>query len=224
MRLPDGTVKVLVEGKRRAKIKEYVSVDESFMVMAEEVDDHYDDSLETEALVRSTVKGFETYVKLNKRIPPEMIMSVSSIDDPGRLADTIATHLNVKIEEKQALLDQTDPIKRLERLYSMLDGEIEILEVEQRIRRRVKKQMEKTQKEYYLNEQMKAIQKELGEKDEFKNEVTEFEEKIKTKKLSKEAEKKVTHELKKLKLMSPYERRGHGCEKLYRLDFEPPLE
>ena len=203
LRLPDGTVKVLVEGKRRARIKEYVSVDESFMVMCEEVEDLYDDSVETEALLRSTIKSFEIYVKLNKRIPPEMIMSVSSIDDPGRLADTIATHLSVKIDEKQALLDQVDPIKRLERLYSMLDGEIEILEVEQRIRRRVKKQMEKTQKEYYLNEQMKAIQKELGEKDEFKSEVTEFEEKIKSKKLSKEAEKKITHEVKKLKLMSP---------------------
>jgi ATP-dependent Lon protease len=203
LRLPDGTVKVLVEGKRRAKIKEFVSTEESFMVMCEEVEDFYDDSVETEALLRSTIKSFETYVKLNKRIPPEMIMSVSSIDDPGRLADTIATHLTVKIEEKQALLDETDPVERLERLFSMLDGEIEILEVEQRIRRRVKKQMEKTQKEYYLNEQMKAIQKELGEKDEFKSEVSEFEEQIKKKNLNKEAEKKATHEVKKLKQMSP---------------------
>jgi ATP-dependent Lon protease len=203
LRLPDGTVKVLVEGKRRARIKEYVSVDESFMVMAEEVDDLYDDSVETEALVRSTVKSFEIYVKLNKRVPPEMIMSVSSIDDPGRLADTMATHLTVKIEDKQELLSEVDPIKRLERIHSMLDGEIEILEVEQKIRRRVKKQMEKTQKEYYLNEQMKAIQKELGDKDEFKSEVNEFEEKIKSKKMSKEASKKVKNEIKKLKMMSP---------------------
>ena len=203
LRLPDGTVKVLVEGKRRARIKEYVSVDESFMVMAEEVDDQYGDSVETEALVRSTVKSFEIYVKLNKRVPPEMIMSVSSIDDPGRLADTMATHLTVKIEGKQELLSEVDSIKRLERLHSMLDGEIEILEVEQKIRRRVKKQMEKTQKEYYLNEQMKAIQKELGDKDEFKSEVNEFEDKIKEKNLSKEASKKVKSEIKKLKMMSP---------------------
>ena len=203
LRLPDGTVKVLVEGKRRAKIKEYVSTEESFMVMVEEVEDVYDDSVETEALVRSAVKSFEAYVKLNKRVPPEMIMSVSSIEDPGRLADTIATHLTVKIEDKQALLGEIDPIKRLERLYALLDGEIEILEVEQKIRRRVKKQMEKTQKEYYLNEQMKAIQKELGDKDEFKSEVNEFEEKIKSKKMSKEASKKVKNEIKKLKMMSP---------------------
>ncbi|HXI10462.1 MAG TPA: endopeptidase La [Thermodesulfobacteriota bacterium] len=203
LRLPDGTVKVLVEGKRRARIKEFVSEDECFMVDVEDVEEVIDETVETEALVRSVVKSFETYVKYNKRVPPEMIMSVSSIEDPSRLADTIASHLTVKLEDKQALLTIPSPTKRLERLYSIMESEIEILEVEQKIRQRVKRQMEKTQKEYYLSEQMKAIQKELGEKDEFKSELQEFEDKIKTKKMSKEATKKAKQEIKKLRLMSP---------------------
>ncbi|MBI1911968.1 MAG: endopeptidase La [Deltaproteobacteria bacterium] len=203
LRLPDGTVKVLVEGKRRARIKEFVSEDECFMVNVEEIDELTDETVETEALLRSVVKSFESYVKFNKRVPPEMIMSVSSIEDPSRLADTIASHLTIKLEDKQALLTISSPTKRLERLYSIMESEIEILEVEQKIRQRVKRQMEKTQKEYYLSEQMKAIQKELGEKDEFKSEIQEFEEKIKTKKMSKEATRKAKQEIKKLKLMSP---------------------
>jgi ATP-dependent Lon protease len=203
LRLPDGTVKVLVEGKRRARIKEFVSEDECFMVNVEEIEDVIDETVETEALVRSVVKSFETYAKFNKRVPPEMIMSVSSIEDPSRLADTIASHLTVKLEDKQALLGITSPTRRLERLYSMMESEIEILEVEQKIRQRVKRQMEKTQKEYYLSEQMKAIQKELGEKDEFKSEMQEFEDKIKSKKMSKEATRKAKQEIKKLRLMSP---------------------
>ncbi len=203
LRLPDGTVKVLVEGKRRARIKEFVSEDECFMVNVEDVEEVIDETVETEALVRSVVKSFETYVKYNKRVPPEMIMSVSSIEDPSRLADTIASHLTVKLDDKQALLTIPSPTKRLERLYSIMESEIEILEVEQKIRQRVKRQMEKTQKEYYLSEQMKAIQKELGEKDEFKSELQEFEDKIKTKKMSKEAMKKAKQEIKKLRLMSP---------------------
>jgi len=203
LRLPDGTVKVLVEGKRRARIKEFVSEDECFMVAVEEVDEPVDEAVEAEALVRSAVKSFETYVKFNKRVPPEMIMSVSSIEDPGRLADTISAHLTIKIEDKQALLALSSPSKRLERLYSIMESEIEILEVEQKIRQRVKRQMEKTQKEYYLSEQMKAIQKELGEKDDFKSELQEFEDKLKTKKMSKEATKKAKQEIKKLRLMSP---------------------
>ncbi len=203
LRLPDGTMKVLVEGKRRARIKEFLPEGEFFLVSAEEIDDAVDESIKTEALMRSAVKSFETYVKFNKRIPPEMVSSVTSIEDPGRLADTIASHLSVKIDEKQALLSIFSPAKRLERLYGLLENEIEILDVEQKIRQRVKKQMEKTQKEYYLSEQMKAIQKELGEKDEFKSEIHEFEEKLKTKKLSKEAAKKARQEIKKLKLMSP---------------------
>ncbi|MEK6531274.1 MAG: LON peptidase substrate-binding domain-containing protein, partial [Deltaproteobacteria bacterium] len=203
LRLPDGTVKVLVEGKRRARIKEFVSEDECFTVNVEELDDALDDTVETEALIRSVIKSFEVYVKFNKRIPPEMILSVSSIEDPSRLADTIASHLTIKLEDKQSLLALQSPTKRLERLYSIMEGEIEILEVEQKIRQRVKRQMEKTQKEYYLSEQMKAIQKELGEKDEFKGELQEFEEKLKAKKMSKEATRKVRQEIKKLKLMSP---------------------
>jgi len=132
------------------------------MVSVEDIEDVVDETVETEALVRSVVKSFENYAKFNKRVPPEMIMSVSSIEDPSRLADTIASHLTVKLEDKQALLGIMSPTKRLERLYSVMESEIEILEVEQRIRQRVKRQMEKTQKEYYLSEQMKAIQKELG--------------------------------------------------------------
>ncbi len=203
LRLPDGTVKVLVEGKRRARIREFISEHECFLVTVDEIEEKAVEDVETEAMMRSVVKSFETYVKLNKRVPPEMIMSVSSIEDPGRLADTIATHLTVKIEDKQTLLDIADPTKRLDRLYQIMEGEIEILEVEQKIRQRVKRQMERTQKEYYLSEQMKAIQKELGEKDEFKSEIQEFEERIKSRKMSKEATKKARQELKKLKLMSP---------------------
>ncbi|MBI5682408.1 MAG: endopeptidase La [Deltaproteobacteria bacterium] len=203
LRLPDGTVKVLVEGKRRARIKGFLSSRNCFMVKAEELAEVVGDPLETEAITRNCFRAFETYVKLNKNIPPEMIMSVSSIDDPSRLADTIAAHLSVKISDKQAILEIENTGQRLERLYTMLEGEIEILEIEQRVKTRVKKQMEKSQREYYLGEQMKAIQKELGEKDEFKNEITELEEQIKNKKMSKEASKKTKQEFKKLKLMPP---------------------
>jgi len=203
LRLPDGTVKVLVEGKKRARIRDFLDDQDCFMVHVEEIRDRADETVETEALIRSVVKSFETYVKFNKRVPPEMIMSVSSIEDSSRLADTIASHLTVKIEDKQELLSIESPAKRLERLYSIMESEIEVLEVEQKIRQRVKRQMEKTQKEYYLSEQMKAIQKELGEKDEFKSEVQEFEEKLKSKKMSKEAVKKARQEIKKLTLMSP---------------------
>lgn len=201
LRLPDGSVKVLVEGKRRAQIKEFLPSKECFMVTIDEMPEETEDTIETEALIRNVIKAFEIYVKLNKKIPPEMIMSVASIDDPGRLADTIASHLIIKLQDKQAILELTNTTHRLERLYGFMEGEIEILEAEQRIRQRVKKQMEKTQKEYYLSEQMKAIQKELGEKDEFKGELQEIEERIKNKKMSKEAAKKAKHELKKLKLM-----------------------
>jgi len=203
LKLPDGTVKVLIEGKQRARIKEYADEEDLFMVRVEEIVDIHEETPEKEALMRSVLKSFETYVKLNRRIPPEMIMSVTSIEDPGRLADTIASHLTVKLDERQKLLEIEGAAKRLERLYTLLEGEIEILEIEQRVRQRVRKQMEKTQKEYYLSEQMKAIQKELGEKDEFKGEIQEFEEKIKTKKLSKEAAKKARQEVKKLRLMAP---------------------
>jgi ATP-dependent Lon protease len=203
LRLPDGTVKVLVEGKRRARVLRYIDQSEYFLVEAEEIEEVCPKTTEIEALTRSINSTFEHYVKLNKKIPPEMIMSVASIDDPARLADTIVAHLGVKLEDKQALLEIENPAERLERVLGNMRSEIEILEVEKRIRTRVKKQMEKTQKEYYLNEQMRAIQKELGEKDEFKNEIQELEDKIKQKKMSAEAREKAEKELKKLKMMSP---------------------
>jgi ATP-dependent Lon protease len=203
LKLPDGTVKVLVEGKRRARVRKFAAIERFFQVEAEEIEEPVDRSVELEALMRSVHSTFEAYVKLNKRIPPEMLMSVSTIDDPGRLADTIVAHLSLKLNDKQAILETESPQRRLEKLYELMQGEIEILQVEKKIRTRVKKQMEKTQKEYYLNEQMQAIQKELGERDEFKNEIQELEEKIKNKKMSKEATLKAKKELKKLKMMSP---------------------
>ncbi|MBI3785442.1 MAG: endopeptidase La [Deltaproteobacteria bacterium] len=203
LRLPDGTVKVLVEGKKRAQVIRYLDESEYFLVLAEEIEEKCEKTTEVEALIRSVNSTFENYVKLNKKIPPEMIMSVAAIDDPARLADTIVAHLGIKLEDKQSLLEATNPAERLEKVLGYMRSEIEILEVEKRIRTRVKKQMEKTQKEYYLNEQMRAIQKELGEKDEFKNEIQELEDKIKQKKLSAEAREKVEKELKKLKMMSP---------------------
>jgi ATP-dependent Lon protease len=201
--LPDGTVKVLVEGIKRARIKRFVPNEAFFMVEMEDVEEPHEKSVEIEALVRSVHSVFEAFVKLNKRIPPEMLMQVSSIEDPARLADTIVAHLSLKLNDKQSLLETESPARRLEKLYELMQGEIEILQVEKKIRTRVKKQMEKTQKEYYLNEQMQAIQKELGERDEFKNEIQEIEEKLKNKRMSKEATLKVKKELKKLRMMSP---------------------
>ncbi|MBU4485034.1 endopeptidase La [bacterium] len=203
LRLPDGTVKVLVEGKKRARIKQFVPNDNFFLVEAEIVSHEGGSNVETEALTRGVKSTFEQYVKLNKRIPPEMLASVSSIDDPSRLADTIIAHLNLKLQDKQGVLEIIESAPRLEKILSLMQSEIEILQIEKRIRGRVKKQMEKTQKEYYLNEQMQAIQKELGERDEFKGEIQELEEKMKKKKLSPEAAEKVKKELKKLKMMSP---------------------
>jgi ATP-dependent Lon protease len=203
LRLPDGTVKVLVEGKKRGRIVRYVGQTDCFWVEVEEIEETGDRLTEVEALMRSINATFENYVRLNKKIPPEMIMSAAAIDDPARLADTIIAHLGIKLEDKQTLLETFNPAERLEKVLGHMRSEIEILEVERRIRNRVKKQMEKTQKEYYLNEQMRAIQKELGEKDEFKNEIQELEEKIRQKKLSAEARDKIEKELKKLKMMSP---------------------
>jgi ATP-dependent Lon protease len=203
LRLPDGTVKVLVEGKARARVLRFEEGERFIQVEIEEVSEASEKTVELEALVRSVHSTFEAYVKLNKRIPQEMLQSVAAIEDPGRLADTIVAHLSLKLNDKQSILEETDPPKRLEKLYELMQSEIEILQVEKKIRTRVKKQMEKTQKEYYLNEQMQAIQRELGEKDEFKNELQELEEKIKTKKMSKEATAKARKELRKLKMMSP---------------------
>ncbi|RMG14231.1 MAG: endopeptidase La [Deltaproteobacteria bacterium] len=203
LRLPDGTVKVLVEGKKRCRIVRYVSTDPFFLAEVQPVEERWERTVELEALVRSVHSTFEAYVKLNKRIPPEMLMSISTIEDPARLSDTIVSHLSLKLNDKQEILEITDPVRRLERLYELMQAEIEILQVEKKIRSRVKKQMERSQKEYYLNEQMQAIQKELGERDEFKNELQELEEKIGSKKMSEEARAKCQKELRKLKMMSP---------------------
>jgi ATP-dependent Lon protease len=203
LRLPDGTVKVLVEGKRRVKIKGFVPNDNFFVVSTEDVNEEIASQVETQALIRSVKTTFETYVKLNKRIPPEILMRVSTIESAGELADIIVAQLNLKLEDKQKVLEIFDPGKRLEHLLNTMTGEIEILEVEKKIRTRVKKQMERSQKEYYLNEQMQAIQKELGEKDDYQQELADLEEKANKKKMSVEAKEKVKKEIKKLKMMSP---------------------
>ena len=202
LKLPDGTVKVLVEGTQRANIRE-VSEDEShFMCEAVPVPPAPVESAETEALRRAIVSQFDQYVKLNKKIPPEILTSLSGIDEPGRLADTIAAHLPIKLEQKQKILEMVNVTERLESLLSQLEGEIDILQVEKRIRGRVKRQMEKSQREYYLNEQVKAIQKELGEGEEGAD-LEELDKKIKAARMPKEAKKKADSEFKKLKLMSP---------------------
>src|SRR6478672_3417287 len=203
LRLPDGTVKVLVEGKRRAAVRRFTQTDGFFMVENEELPDVHERSVELDALMREVHATFETYVKLNKRIAPEILISVQTVEDPGQLADTMVGQLQLKLADKQAILEMDTPSKRLSRLYELIKAELEILQVERKIRTRVKKQMEKTQKEYYLNEQMQAIQKELGDRDEFKNEMTELEDRAKQKNLSKEALAKVKKELKKLRMMAP---------------------
>ncbi len=203
LKLPDGTVKVLVEGEARATIENYVRTDDYFEAEASYMEEIEGDEAEMEALSRSVVSQFEAYVKLNKRVPPEVIVSVSQIDEPAKLADTVASHLNIKIHEKQELLEIAGAAERLERVYALMEGEMSVLHVEKKIRNRVKRQMEKTQREYYLNEQMKAIQKELGESDDGRDELSEIEDKIKKTKLSKEAKTKADAELKKLRQMSP---------------------
>jgi ATP-dependent Lon protease len=203
IKLPDGTVKVLVEGKQRARIVRFEPNEEFFLVAIERVEAPADAGVETEALMRSISSAFETYVKLNKKVPPEMLASVQSIAEPSRLADTIVAHLNLKIEDKQRILEIVNPRERLEDIYGLMQAEIDVLQMETRIRTRVKKQMERSQKEYYLNEQMRAIQKELGERDEFKNELQELEERLKELKLPEEAREKCEKEIRKLKMMSP---------------------
>jgi len=206
LRLADGTVKVLVEGRKRAKIKRFNETRDYFLVEVEEAPDENTDDAEVEALVRSLQSTFEVYVKLNKKVQPDVLMNVQSIDDISKLSDTIAAHLpTIKLVDRQGLLEMADAKQRLQRLFELMQGEIEILQLERKIRSRVKKQMEKTQKEYYLNEQMQAIQKELGggERDEFKNELQELEERLRAKKLSEEARTKVEREIKKLRMMHP---------------------
>jgi ATP-dependent Lon protease len=203
LRLPDGTVKVLVEGKGRVRIDEYVNQEKFYTANATLLEEIEEAPLETQALVRSVKTTFENYVKLNKRIPPEILMRVSSIEESSELADIVVAQLNLKIEDKQRLLEVVDPGKRLEELLNIMTGEIEILEVEKRIRARVKKQMEQSQKEYYLNEQMQAIQKELGDKDDMGAELDELIKKAADKRMSEDAKKKLEKEVKKLRMMSP---------------------
>ena len=203
LKLPDGTVKVLVEGGARARIVEYSENPAFFEARAEKMEEDEGDTDELEALSRSVAGQFEQYVKLNKKVPPEVLVSVNQIEEPSKLADTIASHLSIKLEEKQELLEIGSVGGRLERVISLMEGEIGVLQVEKRIRSRVKRQMEKTQREYYLNEQMKAIQKELGEGEDGRDEAAEFEARIKATKLSKEAREKALAEVKKLRSMSP---------------------
>ena len=203
LKLPDGTVKVLVEGGSRARIERYTENEDFFQAHAEPIIEKDGDPQELEALSRSVISQFEQYVKLNRKIPPEVLVSLNQIDDPSKLADTVASHLALKIAEKQELLEIESISERLERVYSLMEGEIGVLQVEKKIRSRVKRQMEKTQREYYLNEQLKAIQKELGEGEEGRDEVAEIEERIKKTKLSREAREKALAEVKKLRSMSP---------------------
>jgi ATP-dependent Lon protease len=203
LKLPDGTVKVLVEGKARAKIDSYTGREEFYEAQAQVLDEPEEDAVEVEALSRSVVSEFENYVKLNKKISPEVVGAASQIEDYSKLADTVASHLSIKITEKQEMLETVSIKLRLEKALGFMEGEISVLQVEKRIRSRVKRQMEKTQREYYLNEQMKAIQKELGDGEEGRDEMAELEERISKTKLSKEGREKADAELKKLKQMSP---------------------
>src|SRR5271166_6604804 len=203
LKLPDGTVKVLVEGEQRARIQRFADNDLFFQAFAETIGESSGAQQETEALARTVVSQFEQYIKLNKKIPPEVLVSINQIEDPGKLADTVASHLSLKIPEKQELLETAAVSERLEKVFGYMEGEIGVLQVEKRIRNRVKRQMEKTQREYYLNEQLKAIQKELGEGEDGRDEMSELEDKINKTKFSKEARDKAMAELKKLKSMSP---------------------
>jgi ATP-dependent Lon protease len=203
LKLPDGTVKVLVEGGQRARILRFADNDQFFQAYAEVVAEKQGAQQELEALARTVVGQFEQYIKLNKKIPPEVLVSINQIEDPGKLADTVASHLTLKIPEKQELLESGTVSERLEKVFGYMEGEIGVLQVEKRIRNRVKRQMEKTQREYYLNEQLKAIQKELGEGEDGRDEMAELEDRINKTKFSKEAHDKALAELKKLKSMSP---------------------
>jgi ATP-dependent Lon protease len=203
LKLPDQTVRVLVEGKGRARVTGFIQRNDFFQATIEKIPDESGEAKETEALIRTVKANFEQYIKLNKKVPAETLASVAQIEDPAKLADTVASHLSVKISERQALLETLNTGERLEKVLSLIEGEIGVLQVERKIRSRVKRQMEKTQREYYLNEQLKAIQKELGEGEEGRDEMNELEERIRKTKLSKEAREKAAAEVKKLRSMSP---------------------
>jgi ATP-dependent Lon protease len=202
LKLPDGTVKVLVEGVSRAKVHDFADTADCFSAKAEVIENEAESDHETQALMRTVFTQFDQYVKLNKKIPPEILTSLATIEDASRLADTISAHLTLKLEEKQSILEMFSVVKRLEHLLGLMEAEIDILQVEKRIRGRVKRQMEKSQREYYLNEQVKAIQKELGEQDEGA-EIDELQKRIDAAKMPKEALDKANSEMKKLKMMSP---------------------
>ena len=203
LRLPDGTVKALIEGKQRGKIQSFIYNQEFFMVQVLKSPEPHEVTDEARALMRTVIESFEEYAKLNDKVGKDLVATVSGIEDPGRLADTISAHLVLKVKDKQEILQIEDVNGRLESLFEKLRNEINILKLENRLKKRVKKQMEKTQKDYYLNEQMRAIQKEMGTKDDFKAELAELEKRIKRKRLSKEAHGRVWQEFKKLKMMSP---------------------
>ena len=204
LKLPDGTVKVLVEGSQRCSVHHYQELDGYCAAAVVELDDEINVSdQELDVLQRTAISSFDQYVKLNNKIPPEVLNSLNGIDDAGRLADTMAAHMALKVEEKQTMLEMTDVVKRLENLMTLMEGEVDLLEMEKKIRGRVKKQMEKNQREYYLNEQMKAIQKELGDMEDAGNEIDELEKKITAAGMSAEAKSKALTELNKLKMMSP---------------------
>ncbi|WP_135466448.1 endopeptidase La [Crenalkalicoccus roseus] len=203
LKLPDGTVKVLVEGGRRARIVGFKETQSHFEAYATAIEEEVGEPQETDALARTVISQFEQYIKLNKKIAPEVLVSINQIEEPAKLADTVAAHLSLKIPEKQELLETAGVAARLEKVFAHMESEIGVLQVEKRIRNRVKRQMEKTQREYYLNEQLKAIQKELGEGEDGKDEAAELEARIKATKLSKEAREKAMAELKKLRTMSP---------------------
>jgi ATP-dependent Lon protease len=203
LKLPDGTVKVLVEGKSRAAVLKFTPREEFYEADIAAIDEEGGEAHEAEALSRAVIEQFENYVKLNKKVPPEALAAIPQITEPGKLADNIAAHLAVKIQDRQQLLEIFNVVKRLEKVFALMEGEISVLQVEKKIRSRVKRQMEKTQREYYLNEQMKAIQRELGEQDDARDELIELEKRIKKTKLSKEARAKAEAEMKKLRNMSP---------------------
>jgi ATP-dependent Lon protease len=203
LRLPDGTVKALIEGKQRAVIEEFMEDQEFFMVHVRKISTEFQMSIETKAVVRAVCEGFDEYARLNEKIGKDLVATITAIDDPSRLSDTIAAHLILRVQDKQEILEIEDVGLRLERLFEKIRAEIDIIKLENRLKTRVKKQMEKTQKDYYLNEQMRAIQKEMGAKDDFKAELDELERKIKKKRLPKEAHTRIWQEFKKLKMMSP---------------------
>ena len=202
LKLPDGTVKVLVEGVKRAQIKQFINTEDYFTADVEYVESQSDNDESSDVLVRSAISQFEGYVKLNKKIPPEVLTSLSGIEDPEQLADTMAAHMPLKLNDKQKVLETTNVAERLEYLMALMEGEIDLLQVEKKIRTRVKKQMEKSQREYYLNEQMKAIQKELGEMDDVPDEAEQMLKRIEEAQMPAEAKDKTMAEYQKLKMMS----------------------